>query len=227
MESKLNEIYSLLSTKSSTKQFVYRNTLKVFEQFKARLKQIEADLSARISAVDTHVEIKYSEIGLFETHLKFSGDTMVMMMHTNVFDFSNEHILHKNPYIQEDPLREFCGMIQVYNFLSDSIKYNRSGDAGILVARIFVNKDNHFFIEGKRPLSFLYPDIAKGKLTEDDIGRIIEEAMLYCLKFDLTAPPIDQVAYITVDQKNFESYSSGTPTSKALGFQMNRDTDPA
>ena len=47
----------------------------------------------------------------------------------------------------------------------------------------------------------------------------------FCLNFDLVAPPVDAVSYITVEQKNIELYSSGLPTSKALGFQMNKDTD--
>lgn len=225
METKIDDIYQVLSTKSCTKQLVYRNTLNSFQQFKKKLHEVEEKLSGKMAALDKGVEVKYSEKGDFEAHLKFSGDTLVLMMHTNVFDFAEDHHINKHPYIKEDRMREYCGLIQVYNFLSDSIKYNRQEDIGILIARIFINNDNHFFIEGKRPLSFLFNDISHHELNEERIQRIIEEAMLYCLNFDLIAPPVEAVNFITVDQKNMESYSSGFPTAKTLGFQMNRDAE--
>ena len=55
----------------------------------------------------------------------------------------------KQKYVKEDKMRSFCGVIHVYNFLNDSFKYNRLNDVGNLVARIFVNKDKHFFVEGE------------------------------------------------------------------------------
>jgi len=225
MESKKEEIFRLLSTKACTKQFVYRNMLNVFQKFKQHLQHLEENLSARMASIDNHVELKFYDKGPFEAQLKFSGDTMVFMMHTNVFDFPDDHHIMRLSYIAEDKMREFCGVIQVYNFLSDSIKYNRNGDIGILIGRIFINKDNHFFIEGKRPLSFLFNDITRHEMNDENVQKIIEEAMLFCLNFDLVAPPVDAVSYITVEQKNIELYSSGLPTSKALGFQMNKDTD--
>lgn len=225
MESKQEEIFRLLSTKACTKQFVYRNMLNVFQKFKQQLQHLEENLSARMASIDNHVELKFYDKGPFEAQLKFSGDTMVFMMHTNVFDFPDDHHIMRLPYIAEDKMREYCGLIQVYNFLSDSIKYNRNGDIGILIGRIFINKDNHFFIEGKRPLSFLFNDISHHEMNNENVRKIIEESMLFCLNFDLVAPPVDAVSFITVEQKNIELYSSGLPTSKALGFQMNKDTD--
>lgn len=225
MESKKEEILRLLSTKACTKQYVYRNMLNVFQKFKLQLQQLEENLSAKMASIDNHVELKFYDKGPFEAQLKFSGDTMVFMMHTNVFDFPDDHHIMRLPYITEDRMREYCGVIQVYNFLSDSIKYNRNGDIGILVGRIFINKDNHFFIEGKRPLSFLFNDISRHEMNDENVQQIIEEAMLFCLNFDLVAPPVDSVSFISVEQKNIELYSTGLPTSKALGFQMNKDGD--
>jgi hypothetical protein len=114
-------------------------------------------------------------------------------------------------------------MIQIYNFLSDSIKYNRDQDAGYLIARVFINKEQHFFIDGKRPLSFQYNDIEKNIISPETLRTIIEEAMLFCLNFDLLAPPVDAINYISVEQKNLMSYSSGMPTVKRLGFQLSTE----
>jgi hypothetical protein len=111
-------------------------------------------------------------------------------------------------------------MIQVYNFLADSIKYNREGDVGYLVGRLFVNKDQHFFIDGNRPLSFLYSNFAENEISEQNMAELVTECMQYCLHYDLMAPPIEAVFHLTVEQKNFMSYSSGIPTSKTMGFRM-------
>ncbi len=223
MESKIEQIKELLCKKSSVKQEVFRLTQTIFRDLKMVLRDIETDLLPKLVEAAPYVEVKYSDKGDFEAHLKFSGDTLVMMMHTNVFDFDEGHHVNNSAYVQEDKLREFCGMIQIYNFLSDSIRYNRDQDIGYLIARIFINKDGHFFVEGKRPLSFLYGDLEKNIISPKSLRTIIEEAMYFCLNFDLMAPPMDSISYISVDQKNMMSHSSGMPTGKRLGFTMSTE----
>lgn len=222
-ESKLKEIKEILCRKSKTKQQVFKITQAVFHDLKMVLRDIESEITPEIGDKAPMVEVKYYDKGDFEAHLKFSGDTLVIMMHTNVFDLDENHYITKTKYIQEDPLREFCGMIQVYNFLSDSLRYNREHDMGYLIARIFINKDQHFFIDGKRPLPFMFGDLEKNMMSKENLRKIIEEAMLFCLNFDLIVPPVDAINFITVEQKNIMSHSSGMPTSKRLGFSMQKD----
>lgn len=214
------KIINLLKTKSSTKQQIYRTTLEVFKEFKNQLMQLSNTLTTEMLAFDSNVEIKYSDNGQFESHFKFSGDTLVIMMHTNVFSFPENHILKNSKYIKEDPMREFCGLIQVYNFLSDSIKYNREMDMGELLARVYINKDNHFFIEGRRPLSIMHNNLATDAITPEVTKKIIEEAVMYCINYDLVTPPFEMVKNITVEQKNYMSYSSGFATAKSVGFEL-------
>ena len=117
MENKFEKITQLLLQKSATKQLVYRNTKASFIDLKEVVRGIAEKVSQTIQPIDSSVEIKYFEKSEFEVHLKFSGDTLVFMMHTNIFDFDQQHYIHNSPYVQEDPMREFCGMIQIYNFL--------------------------------------------------------------------------------------------------------------
>ncbi len=223
MESKISQIKELLCQKSVVKQQVFRLTQTIFRDLKMVLREVETELTPKLVEAAPYVEVKYSDKGDFEAHLKFSGDTMVIMMHTNVFDFDHEHHVNKSAYVKEDSLREFCGMIQIYNFLSDSIRYNRDQDIGYLIARIFINKDGHFFVEGKRPLSFLFSDLERNVISPEALRSVVEESMLFCLNFDLMAPPMDSISYISVDQKNRMSHSSGMPTGKRLGFSMSAD----
>jgi hypothetical protein len=69
----------------------------------------------------------------------------------------------------------------------------------------------------------MFDDLSKNIITNETLRTIIEEAMLFCLNFDLIAPPTDAINYITVEQKNIMSYSSGMPTGKMLGFTMQRE----
>jgi hypothetical protein len=225
MERKISQINELLCNKSHAKQVAYQLTLDSFNELKEVMKELQEEIMPCLIEDAPNITIKYFETGTFEAQLKFAGDTLVAMMHTNIFDFEDDHFINKNPYIVEDSLREYCGMIQIYNFLSDSLHYNREQDLGYLVARIFINKEKHFFIEGKRPLSFLYSDISKQNISKEALKNIMEECMLYCLNFDLLAPPVDAVKYISVEQKNALSFSSGMPTSKRVGFRMEGDKD--
>lgn len=225
MESKTGLINELLCKKSATKQLVYKITGEVLAEFKDVMQELQTDITPCLTEEAPTVHIKYYDKGDFEAHLRFSGDTIVVMMHTNIFSFDENHFTNKTSYVKEDNLRAFCGMIQIYNFLYDTLKYNREQDAGYLVSRIFINKDKHFFVEGKRPLSFMYSDFEKNIINKEYIRSILEEVMLFCLNFDLQVPPLDAINYITLEQKMAMSYSSGIPTQKRLGFTMSKDTD--
>ena len=143
MSEKLIEIIDGLNNKAALKQHIYRNTITVFEQFKKCVSEIADKLTPEVISQDKSLEVGLSEIGEFEFHLKFSGDTIAFIMHTNVFSFPPEHEVSKSSYVDEAPDRGYCGMIQAYNFLSDSLKYRRLGDIGYLLARIFINCEGH------------------------------------------------------------------------------------
>lgn len=114
-------------------------------------------------------------------------------------------------------------MVQIYNFLSDSLKYNRIADAGYLLARVFVNGEDHFYTEGKRQLGFIFNELATQTVNQLDLEKIIEQCMLYCLDFDLYVPPPDALKQISVEQKNYFNNPSGIPTGKRMGFKLNDD----
>ena len=156
MDSEKN-ILKLLKEKSCTKQKVYKITQGVFAEIQEILSAKAIRLNSAVS--DDDVDVSYEESGDFDAKLKFSGDTLLFHMHTNIFQFDPSHQIHKTSYVKEDKTRSFCGIINIYNFLSDSLKYNRLNDAGFLIARIFINKDSHFFVEGDKELGFLFNDI--------------------------------------------------------------------
>lgn len=219
MSEKLVEIIDGLNNKAALKQHIYRNTITVFEQFKKCASEIADKLTPEVISQDKSLEVGLSEIGEFEFHLKFSGDTIAFIMHTNVFSFPPEHEVSKSSYVNEAPDRGYCGMIQAYNFLSDSLKYQRLGDIGYLLARIFVNCEGNFYVDGQRQLDFLFKDFNKQKIDNESIIKVIEQTMLYALDFDLYIPPMDTMKEITVQEKDYFNNPRGFVTGKRLGFK--------
>lgn len=219
MSEKLVEIIDGLNNKAALKQHIYRNTITVFEQFKKCASEIADKLTPEVISEDNSLEVGLSEIGEFEFHLKFSGDTIAFIMHTNVFSFPPEHEVSKSPYVNEASDRGYCGMIQAYNFLSDSLKYQRLGDIGYLLARIFINCEGNFYVDGQRQLDFLYKDFNKQKIDNESIIKVIEQTMLYALDFDLYIPPSDTMKEITVQEKDYFNNPRGFVTGKRLGFK--------
>ena len=92
-------------------------------------------------------------------------------MHSNVFEFDKNHGIWKISYVENNDMNSYCGIINIYNFLSDSFKYDRLDDLGYLIGRIFINKDNHYFVEGKRQLGFLYNDFGNAVIDTKAIKR--------------------------------------------------------
>jgi hypothetical protein len=210
--------------KSNVKQRVYSNTLQAFKILKKVLKTLEKNYITVLKDQVSNPSLpSFKERGPFEAEFEIGGDILIFSMHSNVFEFDNKHPILKSQYIEEDPLRSYCGMINIYNFLADSFKYNRMNDLGYLVARVFINKDNHFFVEGKRQTEENVKSFAIDTISPGILRQIVETAIRYCIEFDLLVPPYDQVKLATVEQMREKISHSRMVTGKRLGFAFNAD----
>jgi len=213
-----------LVIKSTVKQTVYENTKQTFTILKKVLNQLEKDYLASVKGKIPDVSLPdYRDRGPFEAEFKVGGDLLIFSMHSNVFEFDDKHPVWKTKYIEEDSMRSYCGVINIYNFLADSFKYNRVNDLGYLVARIFINKDKHFFVEGKRQSDEVVKDFANDTISPGFIRQIVETAIQYCIEFDLLMPVYDQVKMATVEQMKQKISHSKMTTGKRLGFAFNSD----
>ena len=210
--------------KSSVKQQVFNNTAESFLILKKVLKQLEKDyINVLKGQVPDNNLPAYQERGPFEMDFRIGGDLLFFSMHSNVFEFDNRHPVNKVPYVLDDPLRSYCGMILIYNFLADSFKYHRNNDLGYLVARIFINKDKHFFVEGKRQSGELVKDFAVDTISPGILREIVETAIEYSISFDLLVPPYEQIKIATVDQMQEKISHSRITTGKRIGFTFRTD----
>ncbi|WKN41302.1 hypothetical protein [Tunicatimonas pelagia] len=224
MEANNDRIISALQQKGVLKQQIYQQTKEVFQQLNEVLQGI-AKHTAGAMGEDSPVEVAYKAQSDFESSLRFSGDMLVFMMHTNVFTFNPEYFVHKSGYVKEDPTRAYCGMIVVYNFLSDSLRYNRLSDVGYLIGRIFINKDRHFFVEGRREFAFRYSSFSQQPIDEKTLHQMAEAAVVHAIDFDLFVPPIDGSKQLSVKDKLQASGLSAIRTGKRVGFEFLRDQE--
>lgn len=223
---KIVQITSELTSKSNLKQQVYRETKEQFRQLKKVAKQIVDEVNERTKGkLDDNIEVLFIDKGDYEMRIKFAGDVLICYMHTNVFEFERSHPIWSTSYIKEDASRSFCGMINFYNFLADSFKYDRRQDSGYLIARMFVNKDRHFFVEGKRQLGFLFNNFSESIISTEAIRSIIETAILYAMEFDLYTPPYNEVREISVGEMVHESSVMRIKTAKRMGYKFSQESD--
>ncbi|MEE0976798.1 MAG: hypothetical protein UH543_03555, partial [Bacteroidales bacterium] len=131
----------------------------------------------------------------------------------------------KLPYIKEDKERSFSGTISIYNFLKDSYDYNRDYDIGYLIGRMFVNKDKHYFIEGKREVGLLYSNFNTSVVDKESVTSIILSSMEYTNNFNLLSPPFDQVKEVSVGEIKQKTSEKRLITAKRLGFEFQQDKD--
>ena len=222
-EQKTDKIIGLLKTKSILKQKIFDNTYKAFAMLKEVLSEVASEYSPPLKEIDSRVTVEFIDRGMFEAQLRVAGDMLVFSMFTNAFEFDRSHTIWKNSYVMENPYSSICGMISIYNFLNDSFRYNRTADLGYLIARIFVNREYYYFVEGKQQMNNWVNHFGTVAISRQILRDIVEAAILYTLNFDLLAPPYDSVKIISLEQMNSKIESARFQTGKRLGFTFNSD----
>ncbi|MDE5704029.1 MAG: hypothetical protein K2H70_04315 [Bacteroidales bacterium] len=224
------DLYEYIERKGQLHRQAGAHTRRAFDALKAHAKlcvqQMQAWQAAEVPVPAERVPLAYEDRGAWEFYLRFADDLLVFTMHTNIFEFSRQHEVMKLPYVKEDKDRSHCGVIFIYNFLADSVNYHRLNDTGYLIGRVFINKDNHYFIEGKRELGLLYSQFNTAVFDEKAGQDLLRAAMEYTAHFDLLTPPYDEIKEMTV--LDLEEDAATKPlhsmkTAKRLGFRFQAD----
>jgi len=198
---RLNQIFDGLQQKSTAKQAIFRNTQAAFDCLRLASQELVVELTRKLTPLDSSVVIEYRPINEMEFHVKFSGDLLVFVMHSNVVTFSDDYGPMTTAYVGGDFRRRFFGHIMAYNFMADSIKYQRLNDPGYLVGRLLVNIDNHYYLEGVQQLELPNNDMSDNPITPAMMRLFVESAMIAAVNNDLIAPPLAEIQKINVKQK--------------------------
>ena len=211
-------LVNLLNNKSALKLDIYKNTINWFQVFKQELANCVETIKKDVT--DPRIRLHIIEKGDTEAQLFIGSDVLVFTMHTNIFQLNSENYASQTSYVQKNPANAFCGIINVYDFLADSYEFNRSYDIGYLISRIFINREDHFLIEGKGQLGLMYKDFMHQVLSKEFIQDIILRLAIHGLDFDLFTPPYEAVQTATVQDLQTLNYSSKLKTGKRLGFKF-------
>lgn len=220
----INErIIKLIKIKGKANEQAFANCRLFFNLLRSELLKTEQYLRSVIIPFEPYITIELEDKGRLEVRFRFANDVLLFLMHTSVVTFEANHPLMKTGYIQENPARSLCGMIYVYNYLNDSLKYNRTSDLGELTARIFVNCENHCMMEGKRQLGVLYNDLPSTEVTGEVVNRIIQHLILHVLEIDPVVIPFDAKPVITLQEIMESSVPPSMISGKRFGFVIGND----
>lgn len=213
----INCIKNLLESKSTAKQATYRFVVEAFSIFSNEAKRVVDELIKRAHPDDKDVTVEFNIINEHEFDVKLAGDMLIFVMHTNIVTFEDTHPIMKEEYILQNEVNRYFGQIMIYNFMADSLKFNRTNDPGYLLARLMINHDNRFFIEGEKELAE-FNKISEGPITEDILRRIVKIVLRMAIENDLIAPPFTEVKSITLYQKRAHTPQMGGGAK--IGFRM-------
>lgn len=219
-----SRILETIVSKSTLKQKVFDNTFATFNDLKDTLLEMASEMDDALEGrLDRRVRLEYRDRGKFEAQLQIANDLLIFQMHTDVFEFDANHVVWQNPYVQQERDNSYCGVINIYNFLSDSFKFNRNADEGYLIGRIFVNREKRYFAEGKHQSAVRAMQFGREEISREALVQILEAAICYALNFDLLLPPYESNKRVTVDQFNTKLDNSKFITGKRLGYDFDID----
>lgn len=223
IESTSKKIINTLVEKSSIKNIVFDETVKRFNMLKKVLEDTVIEFNDALEDYDERLHLKYEVKGEFDVQVSIASETLVFSAHTNIFDFYRQHRVRKTKYIKSNKLNALVGTIHIYNFLTDSFKYNRAEDLGYLIARVFINQNGHYFVEGKQQLGCCFKEFGSVEMSEIEMKRIILSALLYALNFELLVPLYENVTLISVADIIAKMQHTKIKTAKRMGFRFNTD----
>lgn len=213
----MDKIIAALQEKAVLKQQMYHQTREVFDNYRKLVMAYADTLHTKMKGTTPEVPVSFHETGELEFRFRFSGDFLIFNMHSNIMALPPEHPALRTDYLREDPCKAFFGQILIYNFMHDSFKYNRQQDIGYMVARLMINCDRRFFIEGVRPLNFIQPDISPEPLNDAILLELLEKSMLVAVETDLTSVPMQNMLVMSVGDKIAQNESRA---GEKLGFRF-------
>ncbi len=214
-------IVDLLINKAALKQDIADYSEKVLARFKEVVQKELEELGKSIA--DDRIRLSYKDNGKYEFRVSIGSDALVFQLHTNIFRFDDENPMWKSKYLEENGANGYFAIINIYNFLAESVEKSRLNDAGYLIGRLFLNHEEHFLVEGKGQLGFLFRDLETSQLTDDVICQVIQASLSFAVEFDLITPPYDMVQEVSLMQINAISSDLQIATGKRLGFKFSSE----
>lgn len=218
------QILETVNTKCAHKARVLTFVNDVFTQMKEEAEQLMRALNEQCSE-QCDASLAFKNISKSQFNMMVGEDVLIFNLHDDVFEIDPSHLVRKMSYIKGDGMRAFCGMVSIYNFLRTSLDKNRSEDVGYLIGRIFINGENHFFVEGKKRLGFLYGDFGSQLFDAHAMREVMMASILHCMDYDLQVPPFEAFSALNVLQIQSINGTTGSQPARPLGFHFQKPVD--
>jgi len=219
MDNIIENLAEQIRQKSVTQTQAKNNTRQVFNDLKDKAFELVKSMKEKLGDQAKDAKLEFDKVSEYEFHLMFAGELLIFTTHSNILNFAEGHILHKSPYIKQNTERGYFGAIMAYNFLSDSLKFKRMFDQGYLIARLFVNNENHFYVEGVN-MNYEYTDVAKNIVDDSFLEKFLKSTLEAALETDPVMSNFEQEKSISVADKLNRSMLGNV---KKIGFQMKTD----
>ena len=218
---KHNLLFQVLDANVRVKLELYNKAIEWFKQWQEINRQISEDIKKDLLDKGLkNIRVIFQTEGTFEHRLTVGSDTLVFVLHSNIFKLNPDSSYARTDYVREDPTRAYGALVYIYNFLYDTLYYFRLNDVGVLVGRVFVNKDGKFFVEGQRQMGFLYTNWLENQLTAEAMRNITYSALLTALAIELKIPPYAAEQSITLQQFIAQSGMRAIKTARPPGFHL-------
>jgi hypothetical protein len=214
----IEQIKNLLENKSTAKQITYKNLLAAFDVLATESQRIVKELMTKVRPGDEDVTVEYTRVNSHEFHVKLAGDLLIFVLHTNIVAMDGNHPVMQDPYMKEKEANRYFGQIMIYNFMADSLKFNRINDPGYLLARLLINREGRYIIEGDGHLTTIANKVSSQPIVDAELSILVKLALMLAIENDLIAPPFPDVRYITLYQKMEKTLELGA--GRKIGFQI-------
>jgi len=218
------QILETVNTKCAHKARVLAHSAATFATMKEEARGLMSALHTDC-ADECDASLAFKDMGKTQFHMMVGEDVLIFNLHDDVFEIDPSHPARKMSYVKDDGMRAFCGMVSIYNFLRTSLDKNRPEDVGYLIGRVFINSENHFFVEGKKRLGFLYSDFGSQLFDAGAMREVMMSSILHCLDYDLQVPPYEAFSALNVLQIQSINGTSGSQPARPLGFHFQKPVD--
>lgn len=212
-------ILSNITQKFDVELKVRENLKNFYDLF---LKVLRSTINSYNDILKERINTNYFDLKQSSLHFEliFGEDIIFFIFKDYIFKIEESLPIWQSSYLLDNPLNAYVGIVDVYNFLKHSYYEDRREDLGYLICRIFINRENHLYVEGKRQLSVLFNDFAKQKVNQELVKKIIESIILYSLNFETLVPRYEEVSIINIEQLKLLLTKSKYIPAKRLGFQF-------
>lgn len=160
-----------------------------------------------------------------EIQFQFGNEVIIALIHPQSINAAGVIQANSEKYIKENALRTICSMVLIYSFRLHALEKSEAESNGFLLARIFINADNHFFVESHQPQPFLWNQIGDNEVKQESVKQILSNCLHLSQQIQLYAPSYSDISVINLSDKDLILENSNSNNAHRLGFIQSDKTD--